>query len=108
MPRRTIVLALSNAAIFLFEYGLNILGQECVKLAIACENAVTDKAQSRNLPGNIDTNTNSNTNTNSFTYTNTNININTNTNTNTNSMHSTVYSSFIKTLTINVILFISY
>ena len=29
---------------------MNTLGQECVKLAISYENAVTDKAQSRNLP----------------------------------------------------------
>jgi tetratricopeptide (TPR) repeat protein len=49
-PRRTVVICMSNAASFLFKYGLNILGNECLRLAISCETAATEKAQARGKP----------------------------------------------------------
>lgn len=49
-PRRTVVICMSNAASFLFKYGLNRLGNECLSLAMSCETAATEKAQARGKP----------------------------------------------------------
>jgi tetratricopeptide (TPR) repeat protein len=51
-PRRTIVLALAEATLFLFSYGFVRLGSECHKLALQSEASVTAKAAARNMPSN--------------------------------------------------------
>ena len=49
-PRRTIVLCLSDTALYLFKFAMTKLAQECVKLAKESEAAVTAKATARGKP----------------------------------------------------------
>jgi Flp pilus assembly protein TadD len=46
-PRRTIVLCLSETSLYLFQFAMTKLAQECVKLALESETAVTAKATAR-------------------------------------------------------------
>lgn len=50
IPRRTLVLCLSQASIFFSEFGLSKTSTVCCELSISCEDAVTAKANSRRLP----------------------------------------------------------
>lgn len=49
-PRRTLVLCLSETSLYLFQFAMTKLAQECVKLAIESEAAVTAKATARGKP----------------------------------------------------------
>ena len=49
-PRRTLVLAMSTASLYLHGYGLMRLAAECASIAAMCEAAVTDKANARGGP----------------------------------------------------------
>lgn len=50
VPRRSIVLSLSNAALYLFAHGTVLLGNECIAMAVSTESACATKAQARGLP----------------------------------------------------------
>ena len=50
VPRRSIVLSLTNAALYLFAHGTVILGNECIAMAVSTETACATKAQARGLP----------------------------------------------------------
>ena len=47
--KRTIVLCLTRAAIYLYEYGFTTLGNSCTELAKECEASVAEKALARGL-----------------------------------------------------------
>lgn len=49
-PRRTLVLILSEAALYLYQYGLFKLADVCVALAKDSEQSCTEKAQARDKP----------------------------------------------------------
>ncbi len=50
VPRRSIVLSLTNAALYLFAHGTVVLGNECIAMAVSTETACAAKAQARGLP----------------------------------------------------------
>ena len=49
-PRRTAVLCLCQAALFLYDHGMPQNGDICCQFALDCEAAATRKAEERNLP----------------------------------------------------------